>query len=428
MRGPRCAVVPRRVLRVVTPCDRLVTEGELHRGWVSESPKEARPARDARDWVERPPLTLVGGTIDFARSRFLRGDGEVVQLSARESQVLAYLADRPNQIVTRDALLEDVFEYSALTTSRALDTCISRLRKKIESDPDLPEMLFTAHGEGYRLFTGTHEDMAAATPSPPLAKERLVLSVGELDLGAGHVLRDGLRVALTEQERQLLGLLWRERGRAVESRDLARKAALASPGAVKNAIFRLRKKLERDPSSPDHLQSVAGGAYRLACEELRAPDLSAQLAALCSLTDYLGLVLSMPDCVAYVRDGDAFVQTVAFGFKRDGFGVRAPMRQRLGEGLVGVAAATREPLVCPELTAEPRYLPDLARRALRADDPGPPPARSELAVPVFLHERLVGVIDLEHPAPHAFGANHVATLVSLAAIAAPAFAALESSS
>jgi DNA-binding response OmpR family regulator/putative methionine-R-sulfoxide reductase with GAF domain len=378
--------------------------------------------------VERPPLTLVGGTIDFARSRFLRADGEVVQLSARESQVLAYLADRPNQIVTRDALLGDVFAYSALTTSRALDTCISRLRKKIEGDPDLPEMLFTAHGEGYRLFTGPLAAPPEEIPEPAPAKQRLVLSVGELDLGAGHVVREGIRIALTEQERQLLGLLWRAAGRSVESRELARKAALASPGAVKNAIFRLRKKLERDPSSPEHLQSVAGGAYRLACDEVRAKDLSAQLAALRSLTDYLGLVLSMPDCVAYVCEGGLLVQKVAFGFKRDGLGVHTPMRQRLSEGLVGVAAATRETLVCPDVQTDPRHLPDLARRAHPTGPDAPPPARSELAVPVFLHERLVGVIDLEHPQPDAFGPTHVATLMSLAAIAAPAFAALESSS
>ncbi|HRE88192.1 MAG TPA: winged helix-turn-helix domain-containing protein [Myxococcota bacterium] len=385
---------------------------------MSESPQGARPARDARDWVERPPLTLVGGTIDFARSRFLRGDGEVVQLSARESQVLAYLADRPNQIVTRDALLEDVFAYSALTTSRALDTCISRLRKKIEADPDLPEMLFTAHGEGYRLFTGTHETAhEPARAAPPVAKERLVLRVGELDLGAGHVFREGERVALTEQERQLLGLLWRERGRAVESRELARKATLASPGAVKNAVFRLRKKLERDPSSPDHLQSVSGGAYRFVCEERPVLDRSEHLAALRSLTDYLGLVLSLPDCVAYVREGDVLVQTVAFGVKRDGSAVKLPMRQAVGEGLVGAAAASGDPIVCPEVSAEPRYVPDPA---------GLPTTRSELTVPVFLRSRLVGVIDLEHPAPNAFGSSHLSTLISLAAIAAPAFANLES--
>lgn len=382
---------------------------------MSESPPQAKLSRDARAWVERPPLKLIGGTLDFARSRFVREDGAVVQLSARESQVLAHLADHPNQIVTRDALLEEVFEYSALTTSRALDTCIARLRKKIERDPELPEVLFTAHGAGYRLFVGgaNAEPMEVGAPtSPPLA-----LTVGELDLGAGHILREGERVGLTEQERQLLGLLWRERGHAVESDTLARKARLASPGAVKNAIFRLRKKLERDPSNPDHLQSVSGGAYRFVCEERAALDPSVHLAALRSLTDYLGLVLGLPDCVAYVRDGESLVQVVAFGPKRDGAGVRQPMRQRLGEGLVGVAAASNEPMLCREVQDEPRYLRDAAGLSI---------VRSELAVPVSLRSRLVGVIDLEHPSPNAFGPNHLSTLMSLAAIAAPAFANLES--
>lgn len=382
---------------------------------MSESPPRANPSRDVRAWVERPPLTLVGGTLDFARSRFVREDGAVVQLSARESQVLAYLADHPNQIVSRDALLEEVFEYSALTTSRALDTCVARLRKKVERDPELPEVLFTAHGEGYRLFVGGAGPEATQAPQP--TTQPLILSVGALDLGAGHVVRDGERVGLTEQERQLLGLLWRERGRAVESETLARKARLASPGAVKNAIFRLRKKLERDASNPDHLLSVSGGAYRFVAEETPAFDPTIHLAALRSLTDYLGLVLGLPDCVAYVRDGDALVQAVAFGPKRDGAGVKQPLRQRLGEGLVGVAAASGDAIVCPEVRNEPRHLTDPAGLAM---------VRSELAVPVSLRSRRVGVIDLEHPAPNAFGPNHLSTLMSLAAIAAPAFANLES--
>ncbi len=384
---------------------------------MSADHDDSRDTQDARDWVHKPALLLASGTVDFARSRFLPRGGPAVVLSSREAQVLAYLADRANEVVNRDALIVDVFKYSELTTSRALDTCISRLRKKLEHDPDHPETLFTAHGSGYRLFvpSALRAPPSAHTTSPR-AHLVLPLKAGELDLGAGHIdhLAGQGRVLLTSQERLLLEVLLTRKGRAIEAIDLARKAALASEGAVRNAVFRLRRKIEVDPAQPDHLLSVPGGCYRFEVVEHRATTSPAQLAALTSLTDYLGAVLSMPDCVAYVCKGDTLSQTVAYGPKRDAAGgVRSPIEQKLGDGIVGSAAARLEPLVCADTHTDSRYRPDLF------------PARSELAVPVLLRDRLVGVIDLEHPAPDAFNATHVATLLSLAAIAAPAFVAKE---
>lgn len=74
-------------------------------------PPDAPPPPDPRHWVERPPLALSHGTVDFARSRFSRHDRTIEPLSPREAEVLAFLADRPNRTVPRDDLLTEVFGH-----------------------------------------------------------------------------------------------------------------------------------------------------------------------------------------------------------------------------------------------------------------------------------------------------------------------------
>ncbi len=73
------------------------------------------------------------------------------------------------------------------------------------------------------------------------------------------------------------------------------------------------------------------------------------------------------------------------------------------EGIVGAAAATRQPIVVPDVTADPRYLPVN------------PETRSELAVPLIHKNRVIGVLDLESPQLNYFTEDHVQTLSILAA-------------
>jgi putative methionine-R-sulfoxide reductase with GAF domain len=223
---------------------------------------------------------------------------------------------------------------------------------------------------------------------------------------------DGARVALTSKERLVLEILARASGAAVDADRLARKAGvIGGKSALSNTIYRLRAKLEDDPRAPRWLVSVPGIGYRLDALVEEPPLVPAQFArALQSLTDHVGLVVGLDDCVVYVRSGDELVQIAAYGDKRaeDG-GVRRPLTQRLGEGLVGAAAAEDRPVWVPDVDADPRYLEDLRR------------ARSELAVPVRSRGRVVGVLDSESTRLGAFDEALSAVFVSLAAIAAPAF-------
>ncbi|WP_341346698.1 response regulator transcription factor [Paenibacillus sp. FSL H3-0469] len=90
--------------------------------------------------------------IDFsARSIFL--NGAEVSLSPRDMSVLLFLAERPNQICTRDQLLEHVWEMDYDGSDRAVDLSIKRLRQALSHWPEHEGEIRTLRGTGYQLWT-----------------------------------------------------------------------------------------------------------------------------------------------------------------------------------------------------------------------------------------------------------------------------------
>jgi len=107
----------------------------------------------------RPParrLQLGDLSVDFSTLTARRG-GEEVAFTHRELQILQYLAERPNGIVSRDELLRSVWGYAESLTTRAVDHAIGRLRKKVEKIPHRPRFIHTVHGDGY-CFTPLMND------------------------------------------------------------------------------------------------------------------------------------------------------------------------------------------------------------------------------------------------------------------------------
>jgi two-component system response regulator VicR len=96
--------------------------------------------------------TLILGslTIDFVRYAASKGP-HPVPLSHRELEVLHYMSERLGQTVTREELLQRVWGFNNLRSTRCVDNLIARLRLKIEPNPHEPQYLRTAHGDGYRL-------------------------------------------------------------------------------------------------------------------------------------------------------------------------------------------------------------------------------------------------------------------------------------
>jgi DNA-binding response OmpR family regulator len=78
-------------------------------------------------------------------------DGKPVYLTARELQLLRYLLERPGATVPRDELLRAVWGYNSETFSRTVDAHIFSLRRKLEENPKLPDLILTVPGVGYKF-------------------------------------------------------------------------------------------------------------------------------------------------------------------------------------------------------------------------------------------------------------------------------------
>jgi two-component system alkaline phosphatase synthesis response regulator PhoP len=99
-----------------------------------------------------PVLRFRFGAVDVD---FETGDafknGAPVSLAAKELELLRYLIDRRGNVVSRDELLEAVWEYQPGITSRTVDVHVAWLRQKLEESPQMPRHIQTVRGVGYRF-------------------------------------------------------------------------------------------------------------------------------------------------------------------------------------------------------------------------------------------------------------------------------------
>jgi two-component system alkaline phosphatase synthesis response regulator PhoP len=78
-------------------------------------------------------------------------DGKVVDLSAREFQLLRFLIEHRGETLSRDVLLRDVWGYGAKIHTRTVDMRIANLRQQLEDDPREPKFILTVQGLGYKF-------------------------------------------------------------------------------------------------------------------------------------------------------------------------------------------------------------------------------------------------------------------------------------
>ena len=104
-----------------------------------------------------PPAerTLAVGRLEVDPARHeVRKDGAPVAVTATEFRLLFELARHPGQVLTRQVLLDRVWNYDYLGDSRIVDVAVQRLRAKVEDDPRDPRLLRTVRGVGYQLTAG----------------------------------------------------------------------------------------------------------------------------------------------------------------------------------------------------------------------------------------------------------------------------------
>lgn len=93
-------------------------------------------------------LRVRGLTIDTARhAAFL--DGHELELTQREFDLLSYLASHPGRAISRQELMNKVWQYDYYGDLRAVDVTVRRLREKLEKDPANPAFILTRRGVGY---------------------------------------------------------------------------------------------------------------------------------------------------------------------------------------------------------------------------------------------------------------------------------------
>jgi two-component system, OmpR family, response regulator len=98
--------------------------------------------------------------MNLARRRVESPQGLVVDLSPSEFELLVAFAEHPQQVLSREQLLDLAHGRGSAAFDRTIDIQVSRLRRKIELDPQRPQMITTVRGGGY-LFTPPVSDVEA---------------------------------------------------------------------------------------------------------------------------------------------------------------------------------------------------------------------------------------------------------------------------
>ncbi|RKR73273.1 MtrAB system response regulator MtrA [Frondihabitans australicus] len=104
-----------------------------------------RPAPDS----SADTLAVGDLTLDVAAHEVRRG-AQVINLTPLEFELLHALASKPQQVFTREMLLEQVWGYHYKADTRLVNVHVQRLRAKVEHDPDNPRIVSTVRGVGYR--------------------------------------------------------------------------------------------------------------------------------------------------------------------------------------------------------------------------------------------------------------------------------------
>ncbi|MGH9501300.1 MAG: response regulator transcription factor [Terriglobales bacterium] len=116
------------------------------REWMRQSPVPA-PAGGP---TEYEVFSFDGRTIDFGKLQ-LTVNGNTIQLTLMEAELLRHLVRNEGRVVSRKGILEEVWGLHEDTDTRAIDNFIVRLRRYIEDDPSAPRHLLTVRGVGYRF-------------------------------------------------------------------------------------------------------------------------------------------------------------------------------------------------------------------------------------------------------------------------------------
>jgi DNA-binding response OmpR family regulator len=140
-----------KVLGLEMGADDYVTKPFAFRELLSRIKAQFRRAYGEFSSAESNLLYVADLMIDRSKGQVSR-DEKTVNLTPTEFRLLVYLAQNPNQVLSRAQIMDAVWGYELSPESeRAINSHIRRLREKIEIDPSKPQIIITVLGVGYRL-------------------------------------------------------------------------------------------------------------------------------------------------------------------------------------------------------------------------------------------------------------------------------------
>jgi two-component system OmpR family response regulator len=131
------------VARVKAVLRRLAPEDAVPAATASPAPAAAVATPDR--------LRFAGWQLDLAARSLANPEGQAVPLTGGEFDLLRAFARHPGRVLSRDFLLEQTRGREAAPFDRTIDVQVGRLRKKIEADPDDPQIIKSVRGAGYIL-------------------------------------------------------------------------------------------------------------------------------------------------------------------------------------------------------------------------------------------------------------------------------------
>ncbi|MBR0139541.1 MAG: response regulator transcription factor [Firmicutes bacterium] len=139
-----------KVLGLELGADDYITKPFGMRELIARIKANIRRSERIGEKSEEQPDVKVFGNLEIDMNRFeVRKNGERLELTLREFELLRYLAEREERVFSREQLLEEVWGYEYYGDIRTVDVTVRRLREKLEDDPGDPQYIMTRRGIGY---------------------------------------------------------------------------------------------------------------------------------------------------------------------------------------------------------------------------------------------------------------------------------------
>lgn len=138
-----------KILGLELGADDYITKPFSIREVLARVKAQLRRVNLQEDRGEQSAAIRIGGIVIDQNAYEVTVDGEPVELTLREYELVRFLASHAGQVFTREELLENVWDYEYYGDVRTVDVTVRRAREKIEPDPEKFRYLLTKRGVGY---------------------------------------------------------------------------------------------------------------------------------------------------------------------------------------------------------------------------------------------------------------------------------------